>query len=117
MTRMMISKPLVACICAGLIFFQARLAQGWDDLIRDGATGAALGCLLGKCQRKNVARGAAAGVIGLPILRRVLGPSPVVGGYAGEAGSRHGGPCSQYAPDTSQRERCQNGAAQARQRS
>jgi hypothetical protein len=103
---------LAALVAASLCPMVPAAAQAGGPIIHDAAKGAALGCLFGGCRPKNVGRGAAAGVVGFPLLREVLGPHPVWGGHA----PSYGGPCAQYPADTVQRDRCEEGAARARQR-
>jgi hypothetical protein len=95
------------------LFFGQVLARAWDPMVRDGATGAALGCLFGGCKTKNVARGAAAAVVALPTRRRALGAEPP---YGPSNGPSFGSPCERFPSGTVQRDRCEDGAARARQR-
>jgi len=95
------------------LFFGQVPARAWDPMVRDGATGAALGCLFGGCKTKNVARGAAAAVVALPTLPRLLGAEPP---YGPASGPSFGSPCERFPSGTVQRDRCEEGAARARQR-
>jgi hypothetical protein len=106
-------------VAAVLVYavLSATPASAWDPVLHDGAIGAALGCVIGRCQGKNVGLGAAAGVLGFPVIRQVLGSAPSCSGPGcGSYAPDHADPCAAYPDDSVQRQKCVEGALRARQR-